>query len=175
MHVFPHENPDFVSKGFGREQYSWFMDPDHVRIGYGDLNWKSDGTQHEGSFQISDDTTLAIPVEYLIRVNQMKPDEPHLIVKLNGTHAARIDINGWHHFDGEKGSRQSTHFQGHDRGSNMKERTTEIAVPPFPALTLGVNVNYETELQHCFRASVAWLNVDVAGVTWSPLPFEGSK
>ncbi len=151
------------------------MDKNHERSGFGDVVWKSEGTQHTGSFDVSDDPSLGLPVEYLIKVNELRADEPSLVVKLNGAHAARIDINGRHKFTGERGARQSTHFQCNDRGWDADLTTTEIPTPPFPALTRGVNVSYEAELQRCFRASVAWLNVDVTGVGWTPMPFEGGK
>lgn len=162
-----------VSKGFNRSQYAWFMDKSRTRSGYGDLEWESDGIKHTGKFAVSDDENLALPVEYLICVNEMKFDEPTFVVKINGTHAARIDVNGRHRFSGERSPRQSTHFQCHSRGSDFDIETTEIQVPPFPALSQSVNVNYEVELRRCFLASTEWLNVDVAGVIWSALPFKG--
>ena len=164
-----------VASGFNRTEYLRLMDTSSPRVGYGEVEWSSNDTKHTGTFELNIDPGMTLPLEFLICVNELRSDEPTFPLKLNGMHAARIDVNGMHRFEGERVARRSTHFQCHEYGASGSLATREIPVPPFPALSKGVNVSYEAELKRCFRESVAWLNVDVSGVVWSPLPFEGGK
>lgn len=153
------------------------LDPDHRLDGYGEIAWNPVGASYYGTFPIADPRTQAgVPsVEYIINLRPSRPDEPTLLLRINGSCAARIDINGRHKFDGEMVARQATHLQAYERGSSQPMVTRDLSAERFPSLTKGVNVTNEEELRRCFRESVAFLNVDVSGVQWTPAPIGGGS
>lgn len=154
------------SAGFTRAEYERFCDPGTTHVGYGEVEWSTDGSKAVGRFEIVSDM---VSVEMLIRLNRMRLDEPTILVKLNNHHLARIDVNGRHAFP--DGVRRSTHLQAHANGSESKEVTTELT--SYPPLDMAGYPDFDTQLMKCFQMSEPHLRVEVSGVIWTPNPFEG--
>ncbi|MEI4273984.1 hypothetical protein TEK04_19860 [Klenkia sp. LSe6-5] len=153
-----------MRREFTAAQVRYLLEGKATAFAVGTIRWTSINGSWRGDVECHAVNMPGCSVTLQINVRPKRPDQPTVVLLLNGLSCRRVDVNGGHR------GRSWTHVQGRDN-SDLEDHL--LADPPewFPTLPIGLPVGSDA-YHEVLIAAARLFEIDTAGLHWEDPPEE---